>query len=84
MLYTARVEVMPLDEILDPQGKAVLLGLQHLHIGGVQDVRIGRQVNLRLEAATEEEARLKVEQACQKLLANPIMERFSFELSAAE
>lgn len=84
MLYAARVEVMPLDEILDPQGKAVLLGLQHLHISGVEDVRIGRQVNLRLEAATEEEARLKVEQACQKLLANPIMERFSFELTAAE
>ena len=80
MLFTARIEVMPLDEILDPQGKAVLLGLQHLHITGVADVRIGRQISMRLEAGSEEEARLKVEAACQKLLANPIMERFSFDV----
>ena len=82
MLFLAQIEVMPLEEILDPQGKAVLLGLQHLHITHVQDVRIGRAIRMRLEAATEDEARLKVEQACQKLLANPIMEGYSFSLQA--
>ena len=83
MRFIAHIDVLPLDEILDPQGKAVLLGLQHLHITGVHDVRIGRSVMMTLEAETEAEASLKVEQACQKLLANPIMERFSFELNAA-
>lgn len=83
MRFTAHIDVLPLDEILDPQGKAVLLGLQHLHIAGVQDVRIGRSVMMTLEADTEAEASQKVEQACQKLLANPIMERFTFALTAA-
>jgi phosphoribosylformylglycinamidine synthase len=82
MLFAAHIDVLPLPEILDPQGKAVLLGLQHLHITNVQDVRIGRSIQMKIEASTEEEARLKVEQACQKLLANPIMEAYSFTLSA--
>jgi phosphoribosylformylglycinamidine synthase len=82
MLFAAHIDVLPLPEILDPQGKAVLLGLQHLHITNVQDVRIGRSIQMKIEASTEEEARLKVEQACQKLLANPIMEGYSFTLSA--
>ena len=84
MLFAAHIDVLPLPEILDPQGKAVLLGLQHLHITHVQDVRIGRSIQMRLEAATEEEARLKVEQACQKLLANPIMEGYTFTLEAVK
>jgi phosphoribosylformylglycinamidine synthase subunit PurS len=81
MLFAAHIDVMPLEQILDPQGKAVLLGLQHLHISNVQEVRIGRSIAMKLEADTEEEARKKVEQACQKLLANPIMEGYSFTLS---
>jgi phosphoribosylformylglycinamidine synthase len=82
MLFSARIDVMPLEEILDPQGKAVLLGLGHLHITHVHDVRIGRSIAMKLEAETETEARAKVELACQKLLANPIMEGYSYSLEA--
>ncbi len=75
---------MPLPEILDPQGKAVLLGLENLGITQVGDVRVGKHVQLEIEAASKEEASEKVETACKKLLANPIMESFSFELKAIE
>lgn len=72
---------MPHKELLDPQGKAVVNNLRHLHLTGVQDVRIGRHVVMRLEAANESEAREKVETACRQLLANLIVETYSYQLT---
>lgn len=72
---------MPHKELLDPQGKAVVNNLGHLDLQGVTDVRIGRHVSMSLEAATEDEAKQKVETACQKLLANVIVETYSYQLS---
>ncbi len=74
---------MPHRELLDPQGKAVVNNMKHLDISGVQDVRIGRHVTMTLEAYSETEARQKVETACQKLLANLIMETFHISIKAA-
>lgn len=74
---------MPHRELLDPQGKAVVNNMKHLEISGVQDVRIGRHVSMTLEAGSEAEARQKVETACQKLLANLIMETYSISIHAA-
>jgi phosphoribosylformylglycinamidine synthase len=76
MKYTARITVMPLKDLLDPQGKAVLGGLQNLGLSGIADVRIGKQIDLSLEAAGEEEANAMATTAAQKLLANPVMELF--------
>lgn len=81
MTYTAHIDVMPQKEILDPQGKAVKLGLHNLGIDNISDVRIGKHITLQLEASTEAEARQQVETACSKLLANLIMENFSYTLS---
>lgn len=67
---------MPLKELLDPQGKAVLGGLGNLGMAGVQDVRIGKSITLQIEAATKEDAQQVAEQASRKLLANPVMEYF--------
>ncbi len=67
---------MPLKELLDPQGKAVLGGLGNLGMKGVEDVRIGKSITLQIEAATKEEARGLAEEASKKLLANPVMEYF--------
>lgn len=79
MLFKAEIDVMPLTEILDPQGKAVLLGLHNLgHT--VSEVRIGRHITLRLEADSDDDANRQVEQACQGLLHNPIMEQFTFRI----
>ncbi|RAU82064.1 phosphoribosylformylglycinamidine synthase subunit PurS [Pontibacter arcticus] len=83
MKFIAEIDVMPRPELLDPQGKAVLLGLEHLGLDQVSDVRIGRHITLQLEAETEAIANEKVEKACSKLLANLIMESYTFELKQA-
>lgn len=80
MKFVAEICVMPKKEILDPQGKAVRLGLKHLHIEDIEEVRIGKHILLTLEAKDEAEAKQRVELACQKLLANPIMEDYTFSL----
>jgi len=81
MIYTIHVNVMPLAELLDPHGKAVLGGLNHLGISGVSDVRIGKHITLSIEAGSEKDAIAKAEQMSEKLLANPVMEYF--EISVA-
>ncbi|MHC2992920.1 phosphoribosylformylglycinamidine synthase [Pontibacter sp. HJ8] len=80
MKFTAEINVMPRPELLDPQGKAVLLGLEHLGLDQVDDVRIGKHITLQLEAENEEIAKEKIEKACSKLLANLIMESYTYEL----
>lgn len=80
MKFVAEIDIMPHKELLDPQGKAVVNNLKHLEINDVTDVRIGRHVSMTLEAATEAEARQKVETACQKLLANAIVETYHYQL----
>ena len=76
MNFSVQVKVMPLKELLDPQGKAVLGGLQNLGIKTVQDVRIGKTIQLQVEANSSEEAKKIAEDASKKLLANPVMEYF--------
>ena len=71
---------MPLKELLDPQGKAVLGGLGNLGMKGVEDVRIGKNITLQIEAASKEEAQQVAEQASKKLLANPVMEYFEISV----
>ena len=80
MQYSVQVKVMPLKELLDPQGKAVLNGLGNLGIKEVGDVRIGKHISLQVEAATEEKAREIAEVASKKLLANPVMEYFEITI----
>ncbi|MCD6063752.1 MAG: phosphoribosylformylglycinamidine synthase, purS [Flavipsychrobacter sp.] len=82
MKYTAHINVMPLKELLDPQGKAVSNSLHNLGLGQVQDVRVGKHISLQIEAGSEEEARQLTQDACKKLLANPVMEAFDFTLVA--
>jgi phosphoribosylformylglycinamidine synthase subunit PurS len=80
MKFKAEIDIMPLKEILDPQGKAVKLGLNNLGIKEVADVRIGKHISLELEASNKSEAEEKVTTACKKLLANLIMESYHFEV----
>lgn len=84
MRYKAEVEIMPLKEILDPQGKAVKLGLANLGLKEVTDVRIGKHITLELEADSKESAQEKVDVACKKLLANLIMESYQFTVTEKE
>jgi phosphoribosylformylglycinamidine synthase subunit PurS len=76
MNFSVQVKVMPLKELLDPQGKAVLGGLQNLGIHTVRDVRIGKTIQLQVDAASPDEAKKIAEEASKRLLANPVMEYF--------
>ena len=80
MLYTVEVKVMPLKELLDPQGKAVMGGLSNLGLKNVSDVRIGKNITLQVEAADPDAARAIAEEASKKLLANPVMEFYEIEM----
>jgi phosphoribosylformylglycinamidine synthase subunit PurS len=84
MKFIAEIDVMPQKEILDPQGKAVKLGLHNLGIDNVADVRIGKHITLQLEANSEAEAKAQVETACSKLLANMIMENYQYTLAEVQ
>jgi phosphoribosylformylglycinamidine synthase len=74
--YTVQVKVMPLKELLDPQGKAVMGGLKNLGLGNVEDVRVGKNITMQINAASADEAKRIAEEAGKKLLANPVMEYF--------
>lgn len=80
MTFTAHINVMPLKELLDPQGKAVMSGLKNLGLNQINDVRIGKHITLHIEANTKEEAQQIAENACQKLLANQVMESFEVNI----
>ena len=76
MNYTVQIKVMPLKELLDPQGKAVMGGLKNLGLTGVEDVRVGKNITIQLNADSQEQAQKMAEEASKKLLANPVMEYF--------
>ncbi|RMD73704.1 MAG: phosphoribosylformylglycinamidine synthase subunit PurS [Bacteroidetes bacterium] len=84
MKYVAEIDVMPRKELLDPQGKTVARNMKNVGVEGVEDVRIGKHIRMVVEAADEAEARQKVETACDKLLANVIMETYTYQLHPAE
>jgi phosphoribosylformylglycinamidine synthase subunit PurS len=76
MKFSVQVKVMPLKELLDPQGKAVMTGLGNLGFKNVDNVRIGKNISLEVDATTKEEAKQIAEEASKKLLANPVMEYY--------
>ena len=80
-MYTDQIKVMPLKELLDPQGKAILGGLENLGLGGVEDVRVGKNITLRVNADSPEKAKQIAEEASKKLLSNPVMEYFEVSVN---
>jgi phosphoribosylformylglycinamidine synthase subunit PurS len=74
------VNVTPKPGILDPQGRAVEGSLGHLGIAGVSEVRVGRRVELTVDAADERAARELVERLASELLSNPLIEAYTVEV----
>lgn len=83
MKYIAHINVMPLKELLDPQGKAVNNSLHNLGLTQIDGVRIGKHITLNVEAASKEEAEKAATDACSKLLANMVMEQFEVTITEA-
>lgn len=81
MSYLARVDVMLKPGISDPQGQTIEKALPVLGYEGVREVRVGKRIQLQVDATDAEEARAKVEEMCERLLANPVIE--SYEVSIA-
>ena len=81
MTFTVQIKVMPLKELLDPQGKAVMGGLKNLGLSSVEDVRIGKNITLQVNADSAEKAKQIAEDASKKLLSNPVMEYFEVSVN---
>lgn len=84
MIFHAAIDIMPLPSLLDPQGKAVSNNMPNVGLPQISQVRIGKHVTLQVEAENREAAEAQVIQACEKLLANPIMEGFEFTLEEGQ
>ncbi|MCS7012645.1 MAG: phosphoribosylformylglycinamidine synthase subunit PurS [Chloroherpetonaceae bacterium] len=80
MTFKARVSVTLRKSILDVQGKAVLQALRSLSYQSIKSARMGKHIELELDANSPEEAYQIVSAACQKLLANPVMEDFHIDI----
>jgi phosphoribosylformylglycinamidine synthase len=81
--YKANIDVMPHDNLLDPQGKAVSGTMPNLGLPEITGVRIGKHITLQVQAKDKKTAEAKVDEACKKLLANLIMEKYSFSIEEA-
>ncbi len=79
MTYNVQIKVMPLKDLLDPQGKAVLGGLKNLGLTQIADVRIGKHITLQIDAPSEDAARAIADEAAKKVLSNAVMEFYEIE-----
>ena len=83
MAFKADINIMPLKELLDPKGKAVAGSMKNLDLHSIKDVRIGKHIQLHIEANDAATAKKIAEEACKKLLANPIMESYEVVVTEA-
>jgi len=83
MRLLAKVHVTLKPGVNDPQGLAIAGGLHSLGFSGVEEVRAGRYLELRLETGGREDAERQVDEMCHRLLANPVIEAYRFELAEA-
>jgi phosphoribosylformylglycinamidine synthase len=81
MKFKADIDVMPLEALLDPQGKAVTNAMGNLGLPEISGVRIGKHITLTIEAKDQKTAEQKVDEACKKLLCNEIMEYYKFSVT---
>ena len=84
MKFRASIDIMPLPALLDPQGKAVSSNMKNIGLSSIDNVRIGKHITLEVEAGSQAEAEEQVKTACEKLLANQIMEQFEFRVEAVQ
>lgn len=79
-MYSAKIFVRHKKGILDPQGKTIKDALHSMKYSNVSEVKVGKLIDMKLEAKSIEEAKSKVNEMCKKLLANPVIEQFTFEI----
>jgi phosphoribosylformylglycinamidine synthase subunit PurS len=82
MMVHVHLRVMPRPGLLDPQGQAVEHALGALGFADASDVRVGKAIELAIDAATVDDARAAAARMCERLLANPVTEEFTIEVTA--
>ncbi len=80
IVMKARIIVMPKKTVLDPQGKTVKHALESMNFSGIKEVRIGKFMEIELEGGNKAELQKKIDEACHKLLSNPVIEEYTFEV----
>ncbi|MEM9136152.1 MAG: phosphoribosylformylglycinamidine synthase subunit PurS [Cyanobacteria bacterium P01_F01_bin.42] len=81
--YQAKIYVTLRPSVLDPAGTAVRSGLSHMGYDNIEQVRIGKYIELSIESENEANAEQQLDRVCDQLLANPVIEDYRIELSAA-
>ncbi len=76
----AKIIVMPKRTVLDPQGATVKRALETLGFDGIRDVRMGKFIEVELEGKNAAALKKKIDEACHKLLSNPVIEEYTFEI----
>jgi phosphoribosylformylglycinamidine synthase len=79
-MYRAKILITLRKSILDPQGKAIHHALESLGLSSIQEIRMGKYLEMVINTATTEEASKTTQEACKKLLANPVMEDFTYTI----
>jgi phosphoribosylformylglycinamidine synthase subunit PurS len=79
--YTAHINIMPLTELLDPQGKAVNDSMHKLGFEAIKGIRIGKHISLQIEANSADDAKQIADDACKKLLYNAVMEQYEITIA---
>ena len=80
IIMKAKIIIMPKKTVLDPQGKTVKHALESMNLRGIKDVRVGKVMEIELEGGTKAELQKQIDEACQKLLSNPVIEEYAFEI----
>ncbi len=80
MKFLAQINVMPLKALLDPQGKAVLNSAKKMGFDTIGNVRIGKHIDVELEAQNKDAAAKKVDEMCKTIISNPIIESYEFNI----
>jgi phosphoribosylformylglycinamidine synthase len=84
MKFQVEVKIMPHKELLDPKGKAVNHGLHKMGMNNIDGLRIGKLIQMNIDATSNSEAEDIVKNACEKLLVNKIMEQYTYTIAAIE
>ena len=76
----AKIIVMPKKAVVDPQGKTVQSALAHMGYAGVGAVHVGKYLEIEIAASDKEAVRKQIDEACHKILSNPVIEDYRFEI----
>ncbi|MAQ47664.1 MAG: phosphoribosylformylglycinamidine synthase [Flavobacteriales bacterium] len=81
MKFLAKINIMPQDALLDPQGKTIENNTSKLGIDNISNIRMGKHISLNIESEKEEDAETIVKDICEKLLVNQITEQYDFTIT---